>query len=135
MSIDQQINRSFRPVSEGLASVIFYAEPFTGYDIKLILVWLVIGALFLPCISASSISVISAMPSGSCPENITVKRRGGRPDQSFSGPDDLFVRHGGAGQYRRRGGCHFRRRTGAAFWMFVMGLFGMSTKFAEAAMG
>ena len=47
MSIDQQINQIFKPIADVIESVIFYAHPIGGYDIKLILVWLVAASLFL----------------------------------------------------------------------------------------
>ena len=47
MSIDQQINQIFKPIADAIESVIFYAHPIGGYDIKLILVWLVAASLFL----------------------------------------------------------------------------------------
>ncbi|MCB1530220.1 MAG: alanine:cation symporter family protein [Rhodospirillales bacterium] len=136
MSIDQQINESFRPVSEGLASVIFYAEPFTGYDIKLILVWLVIGALFftlyLGFINFRYFGHAIRIVSG----KYYSKKEG--VDGQISPFQALMTSLSGTVGLGNIAGVAVAISVGgpgAAFWMFVMGLFGMSTKFAEAAMG
>ena len=46
MEIDKIIDTAFEPISNAVASVIFYSIPLLGLEIKLVLVWLVVAALF-----------------------------------------------------------------------------------------
>ena len=46
MQIDNVIDTAFEPISNAVAAVIFYSVPIMGLDIKIVLVWLVVAALF-----------------------------------------------------------------------------------------
>ncbi len=138
MSIDQAIDQAFKPIADAIANVIFYAHPvdFQGvtYDIPLILVWLVAISVFLTFYFGFI--------------NIRYFRHGvdlvrGKYDKksdkgqinrfqalttSLSGTVGLGNIAGVAVAVSAGG-------PGAVFWMAMMGLFGMSAKFAEAALG
>ncbi|MEM6811967.1 MAG: alanine/glycine:cation symporter family protein [Pseudomonadota bacterium] len=134
MRIDEFIDQNFAPISEAIASVIFYAEPTTGYDIKLILVWLVAAALFLTIY----FEFINIRYFGHAIDLVRGKfdKKGDSGEinrfqalmTSLSGTVGLGNIAGVAVAVSVGG-------PGAVFWMAMMGLFGMSSKFAEAALG
>jgi len=135
-SIDQILNNAFAPVGDAMASVVFYAEPFTGYDIKLILVWLVAASVFfslyLGFINLRGFKHAIDLLRGKYDD-----RNGGEDGQinrfqalsaSLSGTVGLGNIAGVAIAVSVGG-------PGAVFWMVLMGFLGMSTKFAEVMMG
>lgn len=134
MSIDQRINEAFQPVADAVASVIFYAEPHTGYDIKLILVWLAAASIFLT-VYLGFINIRYFK------HGIDVLR--GKYDKK--GADGQINRFQalatslsgtvGLGNIAGVAVAVSAGGPGAVFWMALMGLFGMSAKFAEAALG
>lgn len=134
MSIDQQINEAFKPISETVAGIIFYAEPLSGFDIKLILVWLAAASLFLTIY----LGFINIRFFG---HSINVLR--GKYDKK--GDDGQINRFQalttslsgtvGLGNIAGVAVAVSAGGPGAVFWMAMMGLFGMSAKFAEAALG
>lgn len=134
MNIDQTINKAFEPVSNFIASIVFYSEPVTGYDIKLILVWLVLLSLFLTVYFGfiniryfgHSISVLRGKYDD--PNADGQINRFQALSTSLSGTVGLGNIAGVAVAVSAGG-------PGAVFWMAMMGLFGMSAKFAEAALG
>jgi len=46
-SIEQKIDKTIQPIVEALSSFIFY-KPFAsyGFDIKIVVLWLMLGAIF-----------------------------------------------------------------------------------------
>ncbi|MAZ76895.1 MAG: alanine glycine permease [Micavibrio sp.] len=134
MSIDEQINEAFKPISDAVSSVIFYAEPVTGYDIKLILVWLAAASIFMTVY----LGFINLRYFG---HSINVLR--GKYDKK--GEDGQINRFQalttslsgtvGLGNIAGVAVAVSAGGPGAVFWLVIMGLFGMSAKFAEAALG
>lgn len=130
--IDTAINEAFAPVSDAIAGVVFYAEPFTGYDIKLILIWLASAAVFftvyLGFINFRGFSHAIALVSGKYDKgNETSEGEISRFQAlatSLSGTVGLGNIAGVAVAVSLGG-------PGAVFWMVVMGFLGMSSKFAE----
>ncbi len=134
MSIDQQINEAFKPIADFISGIIFYAEPMTGYDIKLILVWLVAISLFLTLYLGFI--------------NIRYFKHGidlvrGKYDKAgekgeinrFQALTTSLSGTVGLGNIAGVAVAVSAGGPGAVFWMAMMGLFGMSAKFAEAALG
>jgi len=134
MSIDQQINEAFKPIAEAISGFIFYAEPVTGYDIKLILVWLVAISLFLTLYLGFI--------------NIRFFKHGvdlvrGKYDKAsekgeinrFQALTTSLSGTVGLGNIAGVAVAVSTGGPGAVFWMAMMGVFGMSAKFAEAALG
>lgn len=134
MSIDKSIDQAFEPVANAIASVIFYEETWSGYDIKLILVWLVAISLYLTIYFGFV--------------NIRYFRHGidlvrGKFDKK--GADGQISRFQalttslsgtvGLGNIAGVAVAVSIGGPGAVFWLAMMGLFGMSVKFAEAALG
>lgn len=133
MSIDQQINDAFEPISKVAIDIIFYAVPIAGEDVKLILVLLGFAALFftfyLGFINVRffkhAIDVARGKYSDHKDGEIT-------PFQalatSLSGTVGLG-NIGGVAVAVSVGG------PGAAFWMVILGFLAMSSKFAEVMLG
>jgi AGCS family alanine or glycine:cation symporter len=134
MTIDQQIDAAFKPIADFVAGIIFYAEPWSGYDIRLILVWLVAISLFLTLYFGfiniryfkHSIDILRGKFDKKTDKGAI--NRFQALTTSLSGTVGLGNIAGVAVAVSAGG-------PGAVFWMAMMGLFGMTTKFAEAALG
>ncbi len=134
MSIDQTINQAFEPIAKFIESIIFYAHPIAGYDIKLILVWLVAVSLFLTVYLGfinfryfkHGIDLVRGKYDKTTDDGEI--NRFQALATSLSGTVGLGNIAGVAAAVSAGG-------PGAVFWMAMMGLFGMSAKFAEAALG
>ncbi len=134
MSIDQRIDAIFQPVSDRLASIVFYAEPYSGYDIKLILIWLAAASLFLT-VYFGFIN-IRYFKHGIDLVRGKYDERG--EDGQINRFQALMTSLSGTVGLGNIAGVAVAVSTGgpgAVFWMAMMGLFGMSAKFAEAALG
>ncbi|MCB9989024.1 MAG: alanine:cation symporter family protein [Rhodospirillales bacterium] len=134
MNIDQAIEDRLGPASEAIASFVFYSVPVMGQEVKLILAWLVIAALFftfyLGFINiryfAHAIAILRGKydkPGASGHIN-----RFQALTTSLSGTVGLGNIAGVAVAVSVGG-------PGAVFWMAMMGLFGMTVKFAEVMLG
>ncbi len=134
MGIDQQINAFFEPIANGLASVVFYSVNFgEGLDVKLILVWLVVAALFFT-VHFGFINFRYFMHA--------VRLVCRKPDDSEKGQISSFqalmtsmAATVGLGNIAGVAVAISVGGPGAALWMVVMGFFGMSVKFAEVMAG
>lgn len=134
MSIDQQIDLAFKPIADFVASIIFYAEPYTGYEIKLILVWLVVISVYL--------TVYLGFLNFRYFKHAIDILRGKFDKKSDKGEINRFQALTtslsgtvGLGNIAGVAVAVSAGGPGAVFWMAMMGLFGMTTKFAEAALG
>lgn len=134
MEIDRIIDTAFEPVSNAVASVIFYSIPLLGLEIKLVLIWLVIAALFFT-FYFNFINVryfmhgIAVLQGKYDHQNVDGQiNRFQALMTSLSGTVGLGNIAGVAVAISVGG-------PGAAFWMAVMGVFGMSTKFIEVTLG
>ncbi len=134
MSIDTKIDGLIQPLSEAIASVVFYSASIGGQDVKVILIWLVFVSLFFT-FYLGFINIRYFMHAIDL-----VRGKYDKPGEegqisrfqalttSLSGTVGLGNIAGVAVAVSVGG-------PGAAFWMVVMGFFGMSTKFAEVMMG
>lgn len=133
-NIDSQIDQAFAPVANFLDSVIFYSVPFAGYDVKLILLWLMGAAVFFTLylgfvnIRYFKHGVDLLRGKYDKPSDKGEINRFQVLSTALSGTVGLGNIAGVAVAVSTGG-------PGACFWMAMMGLFGMSTKFAEAALG
>lgn len=134
MEVDSVIDAAFEPVSKAVASVIFYSIQFLGLEIKLVLIWLVVAALFFT-IYFGFINVryfahgIDVLRGKYDKQNVDGQiNRFQALMTSLSGTVGLGNIAGVAVAISVGG-------PGAAFWMAVMGVFGMSTKFIEVTLG
>lgn len=128
------LDAAFEPISAAVASIIFYSVTIMGLDISLILVWLVVAALFF----TFYLGFINIRYFGHA---ITLLR--GRHDDKqadgeitrFQGLMTSLSGTVGLGNIAGVAVAISLGGPGAALWMSVMGLLGMSTKFAEVTMG
>jgi AGCS family alanine or glycine:cation symporter len=134
MQIDQMIDTAFAPVSKAVESVIFYAVPFMGHDIKLIVVWLAAVALFFTVY----LGFINFRYFGHAVDIVRGKyddTHGGGQISSFQALMTSLSATVGLGNIAGVAVAISVGGPGAAFWMMVMGFFGMASKFAESALG
>jgi len=133
-SIDQQINQAFEPIAKFIESIIFYAHPIAGYDIKLILVWLVAISLFLT-IYLGFINIRYFKHGIDLVRGKYDKKTDKGEINRFQALATSLSGTVGLGNIAGVAAAVSAGGPGAVFWMAVMGLFGMSAKFAEAALG
>ena len=134
MSLDQQIDQLINPLARGLSDIIFYQINIFGQGFPLIVLWLVSAAVFFTCylgfINIRGFSKAISIVSGK--------------NGKSSGPGEISHFHalstaisgtvgvgniGGVAVAISIGG------PGAAFWLFMAGFLGMSTKFVECTLG
>lgn len=134
MTIDQQINDFVYPIAKTVEGIIFYAEPWSGYDVKLILLWLVAASIFLTLY----LGFVNIRYFG-----LSINILRGKYDRNnergqinrFSALMTSLSGTVGLGNIAGVAVAVTAGGPGAVFWMALMGLFGMSAKFAEAALG
>ena len=134
MSIDAQIDALFAPVSKAVADVIFYSVPAFGQDVKLILLWLVAAAVFFTVY----LGFINIRYFGHA---INVLR--GKYDKKnekgeinrFQALSTSLSGTVGLGNIAGVAVAVSAGGPGAVFWMMMMGVFGMTSKFVEATLG
>lgn len=138
MSIDQQIDQAFKPIADSISSIIFYAHPFEimgeVMTIPLILGWLVAISLFL--------TVYLGFVNIRYFKHGVNLARGKYDKASDKGEINRFQALAtslsgtvGLGNIAGVAVAVSAGGPGAVFWLAMMGLFGMTTKFAEAALG
>lgn len=135
MSLDQKINEAIAPLTEFIFSVIFFA-PFTiaGKNVPFILVWLAGTALFLTVyfrfLNFRSFGIALR----------TVRGKYSKADDPgeithFQALTAALSATVGLGNIAGVAIAISKGGPGAAFWMIVIGLLGMTTKFAECTLG
>jgi len=136
MSIDQTIDKIFEPIAKTASDIVFYDVMIMGYDIKLILIWLLGAALFFTFYLGfinirffkHSIDIVRGKYDDPKDAQSGQISRFQALATSLSGTVGLGNIAGVAVAISIGG-------PGAVFWMLLMGIFSMSTKFAEVAMG
>jgi len=157
LTLDQKINEAFKPAAEWWEGVVFYPEPFTGYNIPIVVILLVLGALFFTLYFAFinvrrfplAIDVVRGkydevekhrtvpMVSG---EKVdipnTIKDEGHHGEVShFQALATAVSGTVGLGNIAGVAIAISLGGPGATFWMIVCGLLGMSMKFVECTLG
>lgn len=134
MTIDEQINNAVAPVTDFVTNIVFYSVPVNGVGLPLILVWLVVAAF----IFTFYFRFINLRGFGQA-LRIT---RGDYDDPK----DDGEVTHFqaltaalsgtvGLGNIAGVAVAIGLGGPGATFWMIIVGLLGMSSKFVECTLG
>ncbi|MBX2833514.1 MAG: alanine:cation symporter family protein [Micavibrio sp.] len=134
MSIDQQIDQFFAPIAKVIFDVVLYSVPIMGADVKLLLIWFIAAALFF----SFYLGFVNFRYFGH-----GVKVALGRYDDpnddgeisSFQAMMASLSGTVGLGNIAGVAVAVSLGGPGATFWMIVMGLLGMSTKFAEVTLG
>lgn len=132
--LDGAINRLLGPASDAIASFVFYAIPVGGAELRLIVVWLVVAAVFYT-ISLRFVNFWGL-------KYAWTVLRGGAADKTAAGETTHFqaltaALSGtvGLGNIAGVAVAIAIGGPGAAFWMTVAGFLAMATKFVECAMG
>ena len=136
MSIDQKINEFFAPISDVVTSIVFFAVPISeDLDVRLILVWLVMAALFFTLY----FGFIQLRYFGHA---IDLLRGKHDKDEGSDGQINRFQALAtslsgtvGLGNIAGVAVAVSVGGPGAVLWMILMGLFSMATKFCEVALG
>lgn len=134
MSIDTAINDAFQPVADFASGIVFYSVPVFGLDVKLILVWLVLCAIFFTVY----LNFINFRYFKYAIDLIRGKYDKDDDDGQVSRFQALAASLSGTVGLGNIAGVAVAVSVGgpgSMVWMMLMGLFGMSSKFAEAALG
>lgn len=132
--IDQAIDQAVRPIADGLSDIVFYSIPFLGHEAPIIVLWLILGALvftlYFGFINITGFGHALALVSGrltkdKAPGEISHFRALATAVSGTVGIGNIA----GVAITISLGG------PGAAFWLVVAGLLGMSTKFVECTLG
>ena len=133
MGIDAQIDALFKPVSDNLSAVVFYSVPLIeGQQLKLILLWLVLGAVFF----TFYLGFINLRYFWHAVK--LVRRDDKSKDGQISSFQALMTSMAatvGLGNIAGVAVAISIGGPGATLWMAIMALFGMSVKFAEVMCG
>ncbi len=132
--IDQAIDRAIAPIAERVASFIFYSVEIGGADVPLIVVWLMLGGLFFTVY----LGFLNIRGFGHAVELV----RGIHADPTHPGEVSHFqaltTAVSGTVGIGNIGGVAITLSLGgpgAAFWLLIAGLLGMTTKCVECVLG
>jgi AGCS family alanine or glycine:cation symporter len=134
MSLDQQIDQLIKPIAQGLSDIVFYQISVFGQGFPLIVLWLVTAAVFFTAYLgfinirgfSSAISIISGKNG---------KPRGPGEISHFQALSTAISGTVGVGNISGVAVAITLGGPGAAFWLFMAGFLGMSTKFVECTLG
>lgn len=132
--IDERIDAAFQVVATPLSEVVFYALPIGGAEIPLIVVWLIAGATFFTVY----LRFINLRGFGHALRIVTGREDAGDEPGHVSHFQALTTAVSGTvgvGNIAHVAVAVSVGGPGAAFWMAVAGLLGMSSKFAECTLG
>ncbi len=134
MGIDETINEAFAPIARVFAEWIFFSVRIGGEDLPLIVLWLVIGASFFT-VYLRFINLRGFMHAIRL-----VRGDFTRPDEPgevshFEALSTAISGTVGVGNIAHVAIAISVGGPGAAFWMWVAGLLGMASKFAECTLG
>jgi AGCS family alanine or glycine:cation symporter len=133
-TIDERVNAAVRPVADAVSGVIFRSVPLFGADVPLIVLWLVAGGCFftvyLRFVNVRGFGHGLALVSGRFD-------RADAPGEisQFQALTAAVSGTVGIGNIAGVAVAISLGGPGATLWLIVAGLLGMSTKFAECALG
>jgi len=134
MSLDQQIDQLIKPIAQGLSDIVFYQISVFGQGFPLIVLWLVTAAVFftayLGFINIRGFSSAINIASGK-----NGKPRGPGEISHFQALSTAISGTVGVGNIGGVAVAITLGGPGAAFWLFMAGFLGMSTKFVECTLG
>ncbi|MEQ8858557.1 MAG: alanine/glycine:cation symporter family protein [Pseudomonadales bacterium] len=134
MNIDQGIDQAIRPLADAASALIFYSVPVFGAELPLIVAWLIAGG----CFFTLYLRFINLRGFGHALK--VVSGRFARPDDpgdisQFQALTAAVSGTVGIGNIAGVAVAISIGGPGATLWLIVAGLLGMSTKFAECALG
>jgi len=134
-SIDQQIDGLFRPVASALSEVAFFSVAVGGAELQIVVLWLICGAIFCTFyfrfINLRGFRQALRIVVGA------EDRADGQPGEvsHFQALTTAVSGTVGVGNIAHVAVAVSLGGPGAAFWMFVAGFLGMSSKFVECTLG
>ena len=134
IAIDDALNAFFEPIANFASGIIFYAEPFSGYNIEIILLWLVAAALFFT-IYLGFINVRFFAHAIDILRGKYDKVSGDGEINRFQALTTSLSGTIGLGNIAGVAVAISVGGPGAVVWMMLMGFFSMTTKFVEVALG
>lgn len=134
MSLDQQIDQLIKPIAQSLSDIVFYQISVFGQGFPLIVLWLVTAAVFFTAYLgfinirgfSSAINIVSGKNG---------KPRGPGEISHFQALSTAISGTVGVGNIGGVAVAITLGGPGAAFWLFMAGFLGMSTKFVECTLG
>jgi AGCS family alanine or glycine:cation symporter len=132
--IDSAIDAAVRPVADALSSLVFFTVPIGGAELPLVVLWLVAGAFYFTL----SFRFINLRGFRHAIELLRGHRelRGGAGEVShFQALSTAVSGTVGIGNIGGVAVAVSLGGPGAAFWLLVAGVLGMSTKFVECSLG
>jgi AGCS family alanine or glycine:cation symporter len=134
MSFDAAIDETFKPVADFVSGIVFCSVPVMGLDVKLILIWLVLPALFFTVyLSFVNFRYFGKAFSLLFDKNLT--QRGEGEIGSFHALAASLSGTVGLGNIAGVAVAVSIGGPGATIWMILMGLLSMATKYAEVFLG
>ncbi len=133
-SIDATIDQAFKPISDGLSAVVFYSVQIGDTSVQLVVVWLMAAALYFTFyfrgISLRGFAqglriVFGKSDAGSNPGEVS----------HFQALTTAVSGTVGVGNIAHVALAVSVGGPGAAFWLFIAGFLGMSSKFVECTLG
>lgn len=135
MSIDSTINNFFKPFADIASGIVFYSVPIgAGQEAKVVLLWLAAAAVFFTVY----LGFINIRFFGRSIKLLFSDGMSATNDGEISQFRALMASLSGTVGLGNIAGVAVAISTGgpgAAFWMTIMGLLGMSSKFAEVMLG
>lgn len=133
-SVDERLESTFGPLVDTLESIVFFAVPVAGAELPILVVWLLLGGIFLTIL-------VAFKPFRDLPHSLKVVRghynRHDDPGQvtSFQALATELSGTVGLGNIAGVAVAISMGGPGASFWIILAGLLGMSIKMAEATLG
>jgi AGCS family alanine or glycine:cation symporter len=132
--IDEAISAFLEPAANFVAGIVFYSVPITGVDVPLIVIWLAAAAIFFTFffrfINFRAFNHAFQLIRG----DYTDPRSAGEVSH-FQALATALSGTVGLGNIAGVAVAISLGGPGATFWMILMGLFGMSSKFVECTLG
>lgn len=134
-SVEEKIDRAVQPIVEALSCVIFY-KPFAsfGFDIKIVVLWLIIGAIFFT-VYFRFINIRLFKHAIDITRGLYDKKGAKGEVSHFQALVTALSGTVGLGNISGVAVAISLGGAGATFWMIMAGLLGMTSKFVECTLG
>ena len=134
--LDAWVNDAVAPFADGLSRIIFFEVPLFGAQLPLVVLWLVVGAVWFTLlfrfVNVREFGRAIRIVSGRMP---ATHRPGPGEVTHFQALTTAISGTVGIGNIGGVAVAISMGGPGAAFWLVVAGLLGMSSKFVECALG
>lgn len=134
LNIDQTLEKHVAPISDKIASIVFFPIPFFGTEVPIIIFWIIIAGIFFTV-------YLRGIAIWGFKHAIDVLKKPADSDSEGDGEVSSFQALAtalsgtiGMGSIAGAAIAISLGGPGAAFWIFVGAIFGMSLKFVEASL-